>query len=207
MLTNNIKNITLLALFFLSACAPVPRTASGLPGDEPKPAEAKPVAERERETAQISSWELSGAMAAKSQNKAWSASLNWLQKGINNYQMRLFGPLGSGTVLIEKRGNTVTYRDGPKTASSRDASQLLLQQTGIRLPVNNLYYWVRGIPAPGAVQGVKRDRYNHLSELKQAGYTITYSSYTSVKGKDLPAKISLQGHGVSIKLVIKRWKI
>ena len=53
----------------------------------------------------IGSWDLSGALAAKNQNKAWTASLNWLQQGQNHYQIRLFGPLGSGTVLIEKQLN------------------------------------------------------------------------------------------------------
>lgn len=208
MLTKIIKIISVLFFFLLAACAPHPRAASELPvDDEAKAVEAKPVAEQERETAKVSSWEISGAMAAKSKNKAWSASLNWLQRGINNYQMRLFGPLGSGTVIIEKKGGTVTYRDGPKTASSRNASELLLKQTGIRLPVNNLYYWVRGLPAPGSVQGEKRDQYNHLSQLKQGGYVINYARYTSVKGKDLPSKIYLQGHGLSIKLVIRSWKI
>ena len=197
----NLKRIFIVTLFVLSACAP-PRPATESPLNE-----TMPVEEREEKTATISSWVISGAMAAKNAEKAWTASLNWRQQGSNHYQIRLFGPLGSGTVIIEKKGSMVTYRDGPKTASSKNADELLQKHTGIRLPVNNLYYWVRGLPAPGAIQSADYDRYKHLTRLKQDGYTIQYTRYTSRNNIDLPSKISLQGNGVTIKLVIKSWKV
>ncbi|KTD18188.1 lipoprotein insertase outer membrane protein LolB [Legionella jordanis] len=155
----------------------------------------------------ISSWEISGAMAARNKNKGWNAAINWAQRGLGAYQIRLFGPLGSGTVLINKQGGVVTFRDGPKTASSSNAEELLKRQTGIRLPVNNLYYWVRGLPAPGNVQLAQRDETNHLRLLKQGGYLVEYGQYTRVGNAVLPTHIKLQGNGVFIKLVIKRWKI
>ncbi|WP_028388197.1 lipoprotein insertase outer membrane protein LolB [Legionella fairfieldensis] len=155
----------------------------------------------------ISSWEISGAMAARSKGKGWSASLNWLQRGPGQYQIRLSGPLGSGTLLISKTGRSVTLRDGPKTVTSSDASSLLKQQTGISLPVNNLYYWARGIAAPGAVQGEKRDQAGRLIGLRQAGYTIQYLQYTAAGNAILPSHIRLQGNGVFIKLIIRQWRV
>lgn len=196
---NTFKLSCILSLGLLTACAP-PKPAAELPANEPMP-----LVERTAKTNTVSSWTISGAMAAKSADKAFSASLNWRQQGINNYQMRLFGPLGGGTVIIEKSGNVVTYKDGPKVASSTNADELLQKQTGVRLPVNSLYYWVRGLPAPGPVQSAKYDKYNHLTSLQQSGYTINYDSYTSARNTDLPSKINLQGHGVQIKLVIKSW--
>ncbi|KTD22211.1 outer membrane lipoprotein LolB [Legionella lansingensis] len=157
--------------------------------------------------AAISSWEISGAMAARSKNKGWNASVNWMQRGLGQYQIRLFGPLGSGTVIINKQGGVVTYRDGPKSASSSNADELLKKETGIRLPVNNLYYWVRGLPAPGNIQSAKRDSANHLLVLRQGGYTIEYGQYKTIGNVALPSLIRLQGNGVFIKFVIKRWKI
>lgn len=153
------------------------------------------------------SWELSGAMAARSKNKAWSASVNWTQNGASSYQIRLFGPLGSGTVMISRQGGLINFRDGPKSSTSKNAEQLLQQQTGVRLPVNNLYYWVRGIPAPGAVQSVKKDAGNRLQILRQGGYTIEYLGYNMYGSTALPSKIRLQGNGVFIKMIIKRWKV
>jgi outer membrane lipoprotein LolB len=133
--------------------------------------------------------------------------MNWIQHGPNAYQIRLMGPLGSGTVLIDQKGNTITFQDGAKKITSHNADELLAQQTGIKLPVNNLYYWVRGLPAPGPVVAEQRDQNNHLAQLKQSGYTINFAKYTSIKGLDLPALIHLEGNGVMIKVVIQNWII
>ncbi|MBA3535718.1 MAG: outer membrane lipoprotein LolB [Tatlockia sp.] len=156
---------------------------------------------------QITSWEISGALAARSKGKGWSASLNWVQRGAGNYQMRLSGPLGSGTILINKSGGTVTLQDGPKKSSSSNAESLLKQQTGVSLPVPNLYYWVRGIAAPGSVQGKKYDEAGRLQALRQSGYTIDYQQYTSVGKAVLPTSIRLQGNGIFMKLIIKHWRV
>lgn len=188
--------------FLLTACAPPPKPAA-----EPPANKIVPLEKRKAETATVASWELSGAMAAKSKAKAWSASMNWVQRGPNSYQIRLIGPLGGGTVLINKTGNAVTFQDGAKKTSSTNADELLLKQTGIRLPVNNLYYWVRGLPAPGKVNSEQHDKYNHLVQLQQSGYNIEFNQYTSVKGIDLPSSIRLVGNGVMVKVIIKHWSV
>lgn len=198
---NAFKRFSVVSIALLTACAP-PK-----PAEQVEAPQVVPLAERKAQTDTVSSWEISGAMAARNKSKGWTASLNWLQQGSNSYQIRLFGPLGSGTVMIDKKGGVVTYRDGPKTVTSGNADNLLKKETGIALPVNNLYYWVRGIPAPGAVQSEVHDKYNHLTLLKQNGYTIEYPSYTSVGKADLPSQIKLQGNGVFIKVVIKKWKV
>ena len=203
---NALKLIGLSSLCLVTACAPHKMTPEfpfegKAPLNEPQkalPGKAK--------ASSISSWELSGAMAARNQKKGWSATLNWIQRGANQYQIRLFGPLGGGTVIIEKNDGVITYVDGPKKITSSNADDLLQKQTGVRLPVHDLYYWVRGMPAPGAVQSSHYEG-THLASLTQDGYVIHYVNYMSVNQVDLPSKIELQGHGVKIKLVIKHWKI
>ena len=206
---NAYKYICIFSVCYITACAP-PKLAPELPtGDTTLP--NKPQASLEKKSNKsaslISSWEISGAIAAKNKNKGWTSTLDWVQRGANQYQIRLLGPLGGGTVLVEKNGALVTYEEGPKKASSRSADELLEKQTGIRLPVHNLYFWARGLPAPGTIQSSHYDANHHLESLTQAGYVINYSNYTSVGNFDLPGKIQLQGHGVWIKLIIKRWKI
>lgn len=183
-------------------CPPPQQPSEELPVNKVIPLEKRTI-----ETATISSWEIQGAMAAKNKSKGWSATLNWVQNGPGSYQIRLMGPLGGGAVVINKKGGAITFQDGAKRATSTNADELLLQQTGIRLPVNNLYYWVRGLPAPGNVQLKKHDQYNHLVQLSQNGYVINFTKYTSVKGIDLPSMIRLDGNGVMIKVVIKKWTV
>ncbi|PWY57545.1 outer membrane lipoprotein LolB [Legionella qingyii] len=197
----SMKHFIIIPFFLLTACAP-PRPAAELPENK-----VMPVEQRKAKTETVSSWEIRGAMAAKNKNKGWSATMNWKQSGPGAYQIRLMGPLGGGTVLIDKKGDIVTFQDGPKKVTSHNADELLVEQTGIRLPVNNLYYWVRGLPAPGPVQAEHRDDYNHLVQLKQNGYTINFTKYTSVKGIDLPSMIRLEGNGVMVKVVIQNWTV
>ncbi|MCX7117204.1 MAG: lipoprotein insertase outer membrane protein LolB [Legionellales bacterium] len=193
--------VCLLSICFITACAP--------PKLKPEwaiPSQGKSQI-KATQPSSITSWEISGAMAAKNQKKAWTASLDWVQSGPEQYQIRLFGPLGGGAVLIEKSKGIVTFLDGPKKVTSHNADELLELQTGIRLPVNDLYYWVRGLPASASTKSTQYDSKGHLTTLSEAGYVIHYLNYSTISNIDLPEKIVLQGHGVVIKLVIKKWSI
>lgn len=198
---NQAKRLLLVSFCLLTACAP-PHPAEELPTNKIIPLE-----KRKAETATISTWNIHGAMAAKNKSKGWSATMNWLQSGPSTYQIRLMGPLGSGAVLINRSGGQVTVKDGAKTSSSSNGEELLQKQTGIRVPVNNLYYWVRGLPAPGGVSSEEHDQYNHLTRLKQSGFTVDFTKYTSVKGIDLPSMIRLEGNGIMVKVIIKSWGV
>ncbi|MCC5791263.1 MAG: outer membrane lipoprotein LolB [Legionellaceae bacterium] len=197
--------MVLLSLL-LSACAP-PKPAPEPPTNTVKPNTVKPVAERQAEVQSIQSFDLNGAIAVRNPEKSWTASINWRQQGANSYQIRLFGPLGSGTILISKQGNKVVLQDGPKRASSHSAAKLLAQETGVSLPVHHLFYWVRALPAPGGGAKISRDRYNHISHLRQGGYSVQYLQYTATPKGDLPSSIRLEGQGIKVKLIIKRWKV
>ena len=188
---------TLLLTACTSSLAPVPLEPSPQPSSSAHHLTA----------AELSSWQISGAVAAKNKNKGWAASLNWEQDGPNHYHMRLSGPIGSGTVLIEKNKGVVTFTDGIKHSSAPSADTLLQQQTGVSLPVQNLYYWVRGLPGPGGVSASQHDTNGHLLSFNQAGYHIQYLGYTDVHGTQLPRNITVQGHDVLIKLVIQQWNV
>ena len=187
-------------ILLLSACSSTPHRT-----DESAGTKVNPIRESRLDKHMISSWDINGAIAAKNKSKAWSASMNWVQNGPNAFHIRLIGPLGSGSLLITKSGHTTTFQDGDKTSSSTNAEELLLKQTGIQLPVNDLYFWVRGLPAPGKVQLQRHDQHNNLTQLNQAGYTIYFTQYISVKGIDVPRMIRLEGDGMMVKLIIKKW--
>lgn len=200
---NNLKYFIVVLIFLLTACAP-PRPTTVA---EQTPQATPTITQHKEKTKTVSSWEIRGALAAKNQSKGWSAAMHWVQQGANAYQIRLMGPLGAGTVLINKKGNVITFQDGPKRITATNADELLLQQTGVRLPVSNLYYWVRGLAAPGKIGAEKYDQANHLILLKQSGYTINFGNYTSTQGAELPGLIRLTGNGVMIKVIIKKWSI
>ncbi|MCH9755784.1 MAG: lipoprotein insertase outer membrane protein LolB [Gammaproteobacteria bacterium] len=202
-MTQLIKTYTLGLVLLLTACtAPSP---PGVQTDTPNT--KKPTAARIKAAKHLSSWTITGAVAAKSKRKAWTASLDWKQYNLNRYQLRLFGPLGGGSVLVEKNGRLITYQDGGKRVTTTNIDQLFYKETGVRVPLHNLYYWVRGVKAPGAIQSSQYNATGHLITLKQGGYTIQYENYQTVKGIDLPTKLRVAGPGGHLKLVIKHWEI
>lgn len=222
-----LRTLSICTLLILSGCArnaqPTERSAPGLLNNSPSattttttPSQvgatatgklsetAKPDGHA-KSTAAINSWEIKGLMGVRSPKKSWSAQINWVQNGPGSYHIRLYGPMGGGTVLIDRSNGVVTYQDGNKKVSSKQASTLMQQQTGIALPVESLYYWVRGLPAPGGVGTTQYGAQHQLLMLRQSGYTLTYSDYLSKGGYQLPTKLRLEGHGLLIKLVIKSW--
>lgn len=149
----------------------------------------------------ISSWNINGSMAARHGKRGWNANVNWRQNGASNYRIMLNGPVAGSTVVITKSGGTTTWQEGGRKMVCSNPAQMLQKETGIWLPINSLYYWVRGEAAPGGVQMEKRDAQNRLVTLRQSGYTINYSNYSN----NLPGKISMNGNGTSIKFVIRGW--
>ena len=97
------------------------------------------------------SFKISGAIAVNNKGKGWNANINWQQQDVNHYTIRLSGPLGSKTVIINKNGSSITYQEGAKIIHAKSEQDLLKNQANINLPVHDLYYWVRGIQAPGAI--------------------------------------------------------
>lgn len=158
----------------------------------------------------VSSWEISGAMAARNAKKSFTATVRWHQIGPQQYQIRFIGPIGSGAVLISKINGVVTFQDGAKKMVHKSDEQLLEKTTGVRLPIHSLYFWVRGIPSPHfGSQKTSIQKYpdGHIRILKQGNYTLEYGQYMTVKGIDLPSKIRLEGSNINLKFVIKQWQI
>jgi len=200
----NRQKVIPFSIFILTACAPPkPPEMTTLP---PK-ALPQDQTFKTHSAKNISSWTMTGAVAVKNKKEAWSASFNWKQNGPDNYQIHLFGPLGGGSILIEKKSGSVFYQDNQKRITSNNTDDLIYQQTGIHIPIHNLYYWIRGLPAPGTISSVDYDQNKHLSYLKQTGYTIKYVNYTNKQGIDLPSKLLVHSNEGHLKLIIKHWEI
>lgn len=156
---------------------------------------------------EIKAWHISGALAARGNNKSVTASFNWRQTGPENYQIHLYGPLGGGSVLINRSAGMTTYKDGPKKDTDTNAARLFKRETGVALPVEHLYYWIRGLAAPGGIQAAHRDAAGSLQSFQQAGYHVACSNYMEAHGLRLPGKIQIQGPHVMIKVVVKGWRV
>ncbi len=156
----------------------------------------------------INSWNILGSVSIQHQNKTDMASLTWVQQYSSRYSLALYGPLSLGKVSIIGQPNLVTLEQaGHPPVSAKSAEALMQQQLGWAIPVSNLYYWVRGIAAPGATADFKFDKSNHIITMAQNGWTIQYLNYTHVNNVDLPQKITLSHPDLQATLAIRQWTI
>lgn len=160
----------------------------------------------------LSHWQLTGKLGVRIPGDNGSASLRW-KNAAKAFSLDLSGPFGQGRLLIEGKPGRVTLQqagEAPLTADS--AEELILQTTGWTLPVTQLAYWVRGVPAPGQpVVHLEQDDSGLLSSLKQAGWHIQYTNYSTAilnkKPVQLPGRITAEYGDVRLTLIIRQWQL
>lgn len=119
-------------------------------------------------------FELTGRLAVSS--AALSASLYW-QQGASGYSLRIAGPFGAGAVQLDADGPQVRVRARGQEFYTQDAEGLLLQTTGVRVPLALLRYWILGVPAPQVPANFSLSPAGQLATLSQGGWQIDYPSY------------------------------
>lgn len=203
----NLKRLCLIPIVLsvlLAGCATVPR-------QEPQPPSNLPILTWQKHVAQldeINAWDIQGAVSIRQGARANMANLLWSQKGRQNYNISLFGPLGMGTIKIIGRADIAILLRSNKPGVTAASPELLMQkQLGWRLPVSNLYYWVRGLPTPNIAASTQLDDRNRLIHLNQAGWAIQYSGYKVVNNVELPTRIDLSNPRLQIRIVIRQWQI
>lgn len=153
---------------------------------------------------QLQRWNINGKIGIRNSQDAQSATLNWLQEE-QQYQIDIRGPWGQGGASINGNEDKVTLLTGGERYQADNAEQLLAEQLGWVLPVSDIYWWIRGIPAPdSSFQQTLQD--NRLQQLTQKGWQIEYLRYSHLSPQ-LPEKIRMTYNGLKITLIIKQWQI
>ncbi|ABD82509.1 lipoprotein insertase outer membrane protein LolB [Saccharophagus degradans] len=155
----------------------------------------------------LDSWRASGKLGTRYKGKNESAFFSWTQTG-DDYTIHLYGPLGQGSVYLYKEGNSFRIESKDLNEHAASPEQLLQRTTGLQLPVSNLAYWLRGIPATS----ISADKTQHnedgdLSALQQEGWEITYRSYMPAYGLNMPEKIIAKRKDIKLTVSIKSWDI
>ncbi|MBS0352045.1 MAG: outer membrane lipoprotein LolB [Proteobacteria bacterium] len=169
----------------------------------------QPVAQRQSQQSAIHSWNASGAISVQSARQSPTIMrYQWRQQGPNIFDINLAASLNLAEVTITGRPHRVSLQKGNEKAITATTPEQLMQKSlGWSLPVQTLWFWARGLPAPGPNQGTQYDRYGHLISLKQNGWLVRYSNYHTLQNVDLPEVIELRHADISAKIVIKQWII
>lgn len=164
-------------------------------------------AQRQTQLATVTSWDAAGALSIQRGGQSPAIMrFEWHQQGPNTYQIHLAASLNVAEMTITGTPGRVTLQsDNKAPQSAPTADQLMQKALGWSLPVSSLWYWVRGMPAPGANQGAQYDHFGHLVSLQQSGWSIHLSDFHTVNGADLPQVIELQRPGLMARIVIKNW--
>ncbi len=157
--------------------------------------------------ATLDKWQLRGKLGIRSATKGTSANLQWYQNK-RNYQLKLSGPLGTGTAIAEGDSNSIEVKQGSKTY--RGTPQAIGQQLiGLPIPVDVISWWARGLPSPNVppATDTHTDLDGKFQRFNQAGWQLSFSNYTSVQGYHLPTKLSGQSGDLGFKLIVSSWRI
>lgn len=191
--------VTLILSLYLSACAT-------LELKEPPLNENLSWNQRLQQVSQIRSWTTHGLVALRTSKQSGSSNVNWQQNSSHDYKIRLFGSFGANNATItgNKHYVELTTAKGERRRANKP-EKLIYDYLGWYIPVSNLNYWIRGIPVPGIAHTQTYDEYNHIINLKQAGWSIDYQRYTNALGVDLPKKINLNSANINIRIIIHSW--
>lgn len=155
---------------------------------------------------EIDGWQISGKIGIRAPQESGSGTLFWLQRQ-EYFDIRLSGPLGRGATRLTGRPDAVALEVAGQGRFEADSPEALVQsQLGWQLPVSNLLWWVRGLPAPDSRSRLSLDGQSRLAMLQQDGWDVEYLGYNEENGFALPARIKLSGRDLQITLVIKDWQ-
>lgn len=193
-------SLLLLALLLTSGCAHRSLTP---PQD---------VLEHQRQVQAIDDWTLTGKLGIRATDDSGSANVKWTQQ-ITSYQINLSGPLGQKSMIITGTPDKVRLEQtGEPAQEAKTAEALIKKSAGWTLPVAQLAYWVRGVPAPKLrITQLQQNENGLIAQLIQGGWSIHYSNYRDQTFNGvilpLPGKITAEYKNVRLVLVIRHWQL
>ncbi len=184
----------------LAACAPVavrnPGTAKQLAAQ----------AARERMVAAEPTWGLDGRFAASDGRHGGSGGLSWQQDG-QRYRFTLRAPI---------TGKSVELQGGPDgavlTGASRQpraghsAADVLNEEFGWNIPVEDLAWWIRGLRAPGRPAVLTFGANGLPATLEQDGWHIDYRGWYAERFPPLPSKVYARRDPYKVRVLIETWR-
>jgi len=152
----------------------------------------------------LDQWQLLGKAGIKTADNSGSLRMTWQQQG-DFFNLQFFNPLGQRVALISgipQQAQILTDEsEGPQNLQDS------LQQLGWHVPMDQMLFWIKGIPAPGFYELSFNDQ-QRAASIEQANWQIDYLEYQQVK-EDLvlPRKLRLQNNQAQLTLVINEWEL
>lgn len=158
--------------------------------------------DRRSELERATRWQLDGRAAAALGEQGWQANLDWRQNGSES-ELHLAGPLNIGAMSIKVTPDGVSLNGAAPTG---EVVEQLQARLGFDLPLEDLRYWLLGIPSPAEPFDLTRNPEDRAQHLSQAGWDIDYDQYRPSGGDSLPGRMVLTRAGARVRVVVDRWE-
>lgn len=163
-----------------------------------KPGEISPPVS---DVSQLQHWSAVGRIGITGVAQPGSGAFRWRQQN-DVSQINLHGPLGTGSVNVLLNDSLHLTLGNGAHYDGEAALDVLSAQLGTAIPVRQMSYWLRGIPAPGEYRWLDVNKV-----LQQNGWHIEYGELETVDGLPLPKKITAISDEVRIRVVITQWQL
>lgn len=154
---------------------------------------------------QLQNWQLSAKLGIVTPDERGSLSLFWQQDN-QDYRMNLTNVVGKRIFDLSRTGQRVQLTDSKgQVHHAAHARDLVQQLTGWDLPVEQLAYWIKGLPGEG--DQVTYDEHQRPKAITAHGWELEYLGYTQIQGLWLPSRLNLSHQDTQLRLAISQWEL
>ncbi len=166
---------------------------------------------RQQAVQALQHWQLQGKLAVRQPSDSGSAVINHWNQHNDAYEISLSSAfLGLGRTEIKGVPGYIelSLPDGAIYRST-EPEELVAAATGWQLPINNLSWWIRGLPSPGSDYRLYFDFSAKLALLRQSGWEIRYDRWQQfIDSKpELPARITAVKGEKRVRLAVTQWQL
>jgi outer membrane lipoprotein LolB len=148
-------------------------------------------------------WKLTGRIGITTAQESNSASFSW-EKNRDTLELRIYGSFGvTYAHLISKPGQASIELSDDEVYHDTDAERLLWQTTGWQIPVNQMQYWILGIPTQAP--SFELDSLGYLAKLNYGYWRVDYLAYQPFDGLIMPKKLRVTHPEITLKFSIHDW--
>lgn len=197
-----------IAILWLAGCTSMPADLSEKPVTVPPETSALWLEQRKQQLAAITHWRLNARFSLVTENEAWSGKLDWLQQSNKEYLIHFSDPAGQGAMQLVGNDQEVELQlANGDSYRAQDADTLLKRETDWQLPINSLWYWVRGLPDPAMTLKTQFNGQNLPVSFEQDKWTVNFHGYHHVDQQSFPRKITVEKEAFKLKLIIMDWMV
>ena len=191
--------IFFLLIVFVSACSTVK-----------KPPDIVNATANDAKLIALSSWQLRGRMAFKSENETVSTNIRWIQSG-EEFEFILSNVIGVTLLELNFKDGLATLNVDDKTYQGSDPELLIWQVSQWQIPIANMQRWVKGLS--NQQEMAQRDERGLLRSIipvtSQVDWQVDYTEYTQASDVVLPRQLTITKRQplISIKFKVNEWVI